>query len=84
LFKYTEDVHIMYCIPAVLPPVVLHEMGIKVTEQKREGDKYTVKWEWNKRHIKRDINEFDWIRRGDEKNMQEIRGTKSRYWKLHA
>jgi hypothetical protein len=69
----------------VLPPVVLHEMGNKVTERKGEGDKYTVKWEWNKRHIKRDTNEFDWIRRkGDEENMQEIRGTKSRYWKPHA
>jgi hypothetical protein len=56
LFKYNADVHIMYCIPAVLPPVVLHEMGNKVTERKGEGEKYTVKWEWNKRHRKRDIN----------------------------
>jgi hypothetical protein len=74
----------MYCTPAVLPSVVLHEMGNKVTERKGEGEKYTVKWESNKRHIKRDINEFDWIARGDEENMQEIRRTKSRYWKLHA
>jgi len=46
----------MYCKPAVLPPVVLREMGHKVTECKEEGEKYTAKWEWNKRHRKRDIN----------------------------
>jgi len=52
------------------PPVVLREMGHKVTECKEEGEKYIVKREWNKRHRKRDINEFDWIRwRADEENM---------------
>ena len=57
----------------------------KLKECKGEGEKYTVKWEWNRRHRKRDINKYDWIRcRADEENMQEIRGTKTRYWKLHA
>jgi hypothetical protein len=43
----------MYCIPAVLPPVVLHEMGHKVTECKGEAEKHTVKWEWNKKAQKK-------------------------------
>jgi hypothetical protein len=57
----------------------------KLKELKGEGEKYTVKCEWNKRHRKKDINESDWIRwRADKENMQEISATKSRHWKLHA
>jgi hypothetical protein len=39
----------MYCIPAVLPLECYVRWGKKLKERKGKGEKYRVKWKWNKR-----------------------------------